>query len=198
MRVRPPWPDSDQSAVQVAGFQGASGYVSKSVGCMPLTAIRGKTECPRRVSVSLRVGFDSHRLHHDCLTNTTFKAEVSRGVSRHDAEHATRLGKVELHTPNGLAIRAPLPVPTASTNWAWPTHNSFPDVPLGVPPRLRARHRPHRVDLLEPWTDAATLTNEFLPKLNACSTRQRYRLQVPRGASRKRGWRHETEQASDA
>jgi hypothetical protein len=172
MRVRPPWPDSDQSAVQVAGFQGASGYVSKSVGCMPLTAIRGKTECPRRVSVSLRVGFDSHRLHHDCLTNTTFKAEVSRGVSRHDAEHATRLGK--------------------------PTHNSFPDVPLGVPPRLRARHRPHRVDLLEPWTDAATLTNEFLPKLNACSTRQRYRLQVPRGASRKRGWRHETEQASDA
>jgi len=22
--------------------------------------------------------------------------------------------------------------------------------PLGVPPRLRARHRPHRVDLLEP------------------------------------------------
>jgi len=26
---------------------------------MPLIAIRGKTECPRRVSVSLRLGFDS-------------------------------------------------------------------------------------------------------------------------------------------
>jgi hypothetical protein len=34
---------------------------------MPLTAIRGKTECPRRVSVSLRVGFDSHRLHRSTL-----------------------------------------------------------------------------------------------------------------------------------
>jgi hypothetical protein len=31
---------------------------------MPLTAIRGKTECPLRVSVSRRLGFDSHRLHH--------------------------------------------------------------------------------------------------------------------------------------
>jgi len=31
---------------------------------MPLTAIRGKTECPRRVSVSRRLGFDSHRLHY--------------------------------------------------------------------------------------------------------------------------------------
>ena len=29
-------------------------------------AIRGKTECPRRVSVSLSTGFDSHRLHY-CL-----------------------------------------------------------------------------------------------------------------------------------
>jgi hypothetical protein len=38
--------------------------VSKRSACMPLTAIRGKTECPRRVSVSLRSGFDSHRLHH--------------------------------------------------------------------------------------------------------------------------------------
>jgi len=31
---------------------------------VPLIAIRGKTECPRRVSVSLRSGFDSHRLHY--------------------------------------------------------------------------------------------------------------------------------------
>ena len=31
---------------------------------MPLKAIRGKTECPRRVSVSLTLGFDSHRLHY--------------------------------------------------------------------------------------------------------------------------------------
>jgi hypothetical protein len=30
---------------------------------MLLKAIRGKTECPRRVSVSLTAGFDSHRLH---------------------------------------------------------------------------------------------------------------------------------------
>jgi hypothetical protein len=31
---------------------------------MPLIAIRGKTVCPRRVSVSLTAGFDSHRLHY--------------------------------------------------------------------------------------------------------------------------------------
>jgi hypothetical protein len=30
---------------------------------MPLKTIRGKTKCPPRVSVSRRVGFDSHRLH---------------------------------------------------------------------------------------------------------------------------------------
>jgi hypothetical protein len=30
---------------------------------MLLVAIREKTECPHRVSVSLRLGFDSHRLH---------------------------------------------------------------------------------------------------------------------------------------
>jgi hypothetical protein len=29
-----------------------------------LTAIRGKTECPRSVSVSLRAEFDAQRLHH--------------------------------------------------------------------------------------------------------------------------------------
>ena len=34
---------------------------------MPLTAIREKTECPRRVSVSLTAGFDSHRLHRFAL-----------------------------------------------------------------------------------------------------------------------------------
>ena len=37
---------------------------------MPLKAIRGKTECPRRVSVSLTVGFDSHRLHCSTLKIT--------------------------------------------------------------------------------------------------------------------------------
>ena len=31
---------------------------------MPFTAIREKTECPRRVSVSPTAGFDSHRLHY--------------------------------------------------------------------------------------------------------------------------------------
>jgi len=30
---------------------------------MRLTAIRGETVCPLRVSVSPRFGFDSHRLH---------------------------------------------------------------------------------------------------------------------------------------
>ena len=38
---------------------------------MPLIAIRGKTECPRRVSVSLRSGFDSHRLHYLKLGTAT-------------------------------------------------------------------------------------------------------------------------------
>ena len=36
---------------------------------MPLTAIRGKTECPRRVGVSRRFGFDSHRLHYHARLN---------------------------------------------------------------------------------------------------------------------------------
>lgn len=31
---------------------------------MPLLAIRRKTGCPLRVSVSLTLGFDSHRLHN--------------------------------------------------------------------------------------------------------------------------------------
>jgi hypothetical protein len=51
--------------------------VSKRSGCMPLIAIRGKTECPRRVSVSQRVGFDSHRLHQ-------FALRVGR-LGRHEA-----------------------------------------------------------------------------------------------------------------
>lgn len=38
---------------------------------MSVTAIRGKTECPRGVSVSWRFGFDSHRLHYENAGKST-------------------------------------------------------------------------------------------------------------------------------
>jgi len=47
-----------------SGFQGTVGNESKRSDCVPLLAIRRKTECPRRVGVSLTLGFDSHRLHY--------------------------------------------------------------------------------------------------------------------------------------
>ena len=50
---------------------------------MRLIAIRGKTEWPRRVSVSLTLGFDSHRLHQEALVATLpspYPSEVAFGV----------------------------------------------------------------------------------------------------------------------
>ena len=46
---------------------------------MPFTMRREKTECPRRVSVSRRAGFDSHRLHQ---TSVLACARVGRGSRR--------------------------------------------------------------------------------------------------------------------
>jgi len=47
---------------------------------MPLTAIRGKTECPLRVSVSGHVGFDSHRFHQFAIEIIELSTGIHFGV----------------------------------------------------------------------------------------------------------------------
>jgi hypothetical protein len=49
---------------------------------MPSKAIRGKTECPRRVSASLTAGFDSHRLHQEAPVNDLSSPYLSKVALR--------------------------------------------------------------------------------------------------------------------
>jgi hypothetical protein len=52
---------------------------------MRLTALRGKTECPLRVSVSRRVGFGSHCVRHECYLERADSRKTARASSRDSA-----------------------------------------------------------------------------------------------------------------
>jgi len=65
-----------------AGFQRTAGYGSKKSGSALLLAIRGETEWPCRVSVSLTLAFDFHRLHQEALVATLPVTPPQRGRVR--------------------------------------------------------------------------------------------------------------------
>jgi hypothetical protein len=77
---------------------------------MLLVAIRRKTECPRRVSVSPRAGFDSRRLH--CFPRAFLLVGHTRGQSGRtdrlrERDHVAARRQVKVDDRRAAAVVSP-------------------------------------------------------------------------------------------